>query len=288
MTERKSRRKSSRPPPSPEELQRQRDSFVHTFFKRGAEFTEELLKENERIRQRLVDLESENAKLRAQLASNEAIRDLLRTVEQLEREKTALLGHIRETEALSSRVSARQQEMEEELASLAHLYVATYQLHSTLRLPRVVRHLKDLLQQLVGARDSAFYLATPGRDELVRIAHDGAPLGPERIAIGGREGGDPVETAFLTGASRVESGPLAAASAEHPAAVVPMHFDSQVVGVLVVYRLFEQKDRFVPVDLELFKLLGAHGATAIAASLLFHAAQGRLPDLSAFRDLLSP
>jgi hypothetical protein len=287
VTEKKPRRKSSRPPPSPEELQRQRDSFVHTFFKRGAEFTDELLRENERIRHQLVELESDNAKLRAQLASDEAIRDLLRTVEQLEREKKTLLGHIRETEALSSRVSARQQEMEDELASLAHLYVATYQLHSTLRLPRVVKHLKDLLQQLVGARDSAFYMATPERDALVRIAFDGLPLGAERIPVGPGDGaGDPLETAYLTGVARIETGALAGASLEQPAAVVPMHFDSQVVGVLVVYRVFEQKDRFVPVDFELFKLLGAHGATALAASLLFHAADGRLPDLAPFRDLL--
>ncbi|MFT3769539.1 MAG: hypothetical protein QM820_29225 [Minicystis sp.] len=59
----------------PEDLKKERDAFIQQFFRKGAQFTEELLKENERLRERIADLEHENGKLRAHLASDEAIRD---------------------------------------------------------------------------------------------------------------------------------------------------------------------------------------------------------------------
>ncbi len=132
------RRKSTRPPPSPQEMQWQRDTFVHTFFKKGAEFTEELLRENERLRKFGRELETDNAALRTQLASDEAIRDLFKRIDKLEREKRSLLSHITEAEAVSTRFTSRYSEMEDELATLANLYVASYQLHSTLNLRRVI------------------------------------------------------------------------------------------------------------------------------------------------------
>ena len=53
---------SDRPP---EDLKKERDAFIQQFFRKGAQFTEELLKENERLHDRIGDLERENSKLRA-------------------------------------------------------------------------------------------------------------------------------------------------------------------------------------------------------------------------------
>ena len=41
---------SDRPP---EDLKKERDAFIQQFFRKGAQFTEELLKENERLRDRI-------------------------------------------------------------------------------------------------------------------------------------------------------------------------------------------------------------------------------------------
>src|SRR3954469_10287560 len=91
MTEFKGRPQtpSDRPP---EDLKKERDAFIQQFFRKGAQFTEELLKENERLRDRMDALEIENRRLRAHLASDEAIRDLLRKIEELEREKLELVN----------------------------------------------------------------------------------------------------------------------------------------------------------------------------------------------------
>jgi hypothetical protein len=273
---------------------------VQTFFKKGAEFTEELLRENERLNKRVVELETENAAMRTQLASDEAIRDLLKKIGDLERDKAYLLSTVREQEAVSNRFGARYAEMEEELSNLAHLYVASYQLHSTLRLREVLRHLRELLAQLVGARSHAFYLCDRQAGELVPITSDGVPserlarlavhvateLGASKTVTGPSDpAGGLVERAFLTGVPFVHEGNLSALPAGMPAACVPLRIDDDVVGVLVVHSLLEQKAEFLPVDFALFKMLGAHAATALMGALLLADADGRLPGLQSIERL---
>ena len=67
-----------------------------------------------------------------------------------------------------------------------------------------------------------------------------------------------------------------------------MRIDDRVVGVIIVYTVLPQKERFVSVDYELFKMLGAHGATALMSALLFLAVGGKLPSLEPFQGLESP
>src|SRR5580658_10957994 len=126
--------KKSRPPkreassPSFEDLRQQRTAFVSTFFKKGAEITDELVRDNERLRTMARKLEGENTALRTQLRSDDAIREALKKIDELEREKDALLSQFSQAEAVTTRFTARYTEIEEELANLANVYVASYQL----------------------------------------------------------------------------------------------------------------------------------------------------------------
>src|SRR5277367_4992194 len=151
MTEKKGRgsRRSDRPVQVvAAELKGKRDAFLQTFFRRGAELTDELVSENRRLRDQIGDLEGENAALKTQLASDEAIRDLLKKIDELEREKARLLSTVNRQEEISNRFA----EIEAELESFANLYVASFQLHSSLGVRAVVRNVKELLGQLVGVR----------------------------------------------------------------------------------------------------------------------------------------
>ena len=290
MTEKKSKGRSDRPPVDlAVQLKLQRESFVSTFFKKGAEFTEELVVENERLRTALAELERDNAALRTQLASDEAIRDLLRKIEDLEREKQALLSHVHEAEAHSTQFVSRHEQIEEELANLANLHVASYHLHSTLRLPLVVRHLRELLQQLVGARAYAIYIANDQRSELVPIAAEG--LEASQLAAipygAGETQDDPhgmVERAFVTGIAHVQEGPINYERVS-PAACLPMRIDDRAVGVIAIHALLPQKAAFVAVDFELFKMLGLHAASALVGAQLFSAADGRIPGVEVFQGI---
>jgi GAF domain-containing protein len=296
MTDNKSRPPSRSEAPEAEsgELRQQRDAFVHTFFKKGVEFTEELLRENERLRHQVVKVEHENSMLRTQLKSDQAIRDALTKIEQLEREKDDLLSQFNAAEAVTTRFTGRYAEIEEELSNLANLYVASYQLHSTLDLGLVVKHLRELLAQLVGARSHAIYVSDEKKRQLVPVATDGVDLATlQRIQL--VDGGEPpqgaaglVERVFLTGIPMINEGPLADSNAASPPACVPMRIDDRIVGVIIVYSVLPQKEHFVSVDFELFKMLGAHAATALMSAMIFHDKGGKLPGLDSFRDLETP
>ncbi len=263
-------------------LLEQRDSFIQTFFKKGAELTEELLREDARLRARVRDLEAENAGLRAQVASDDAIRDLLGKIHELEREKRDLLSRIHDVQASTDHYASRFSEIEAENAQLASLYVASHQLHSTLDLRAVVRQLKELLAQFVGARAFAIYLVDEERKELVAIGSEGvATASLRRASI------DAPPFAHVVGSGQAEwvEGDATAGSIDAPAAIVPMLLNGRTVGVIAVFATFEQKPAFVDVDFELFKLLGAHAASALAASRLFALHGARLGPVDAFLDL---
>jgi hypothetical protein len=268
--------------PGRDDLLEQREHFIQTFFRKGAEITEELLHEDERLRRRLRELEAENAALRAQVASDDAIRDLLSKIEQLEREKHDLLSRFSDVQTSSSQYAERVGEIEGENAKLASLYVASYQLHSTLDLRTIVRQIKELLAQFVGARALAIYVADEDKGEVVPIASEGVlPSSLVRV----KSGVGAIGKAYATGCAQWVEGDATSGTVDAPAACIPLRIQDRTAGVIVVFATFEQKPTFVDVDFELFKLLGAHAASALVASRLFAMHDARLPSLDAFVDV---
>jgi hypothetical protein len=290
MIEKKGRgsRKSDRPAAAvAADLKEKRDAFLQSFFKRGAELSDELMQENRRLRDQLGRIESENMELKTQLASDRAIRDLLKKIDQLEREKSRLLSTVHEQEEMTGQISNRFAQVESELESFANLYVASFQLHLSLRLRTVVRHIKELLQQLVGARSVAIYLADEEGRRLVPIASEGVDLASVAdIALQDGALADPVaaiiERTFLTGVLHIAEGDVTSV----PAACIPLHIEDRAVGAIAIFGLFAQKPQFVTVDRELFKLLGAHAGATLVASYTYTSGDGRLPAPEALRKLL--
>jgi GAF domain len=289
MTEKKGRgpRRSDRPGAIvAADLKQKRDAFLHSFFRRGAELTDELVHENKRLRDEITTLEEENAALKTQLASDRAIRDLLEKIDGLEREKSRLLSTVHEHEEITNRFTNRFAEIEQELESFANLYVASFQLHISLRARAVARNVKELLVQLIGVRSLAIYFLDEQQKRLAPISSEGVDMATlPVVSLGDGATADPaaaiIERTVLTGIAHVTDGEIDS----RPAACVPMQLDDRVVGAIVVYSLLEQKRRFVTVDRELFKLLGAHlGATLVAAHS-WSAGDGRLPTPEALRAL---
>src|SRR5262245_50815322 len=245
MTEYKGRHTtpSDRPP---DDLKKERDAYIQQFFRKGAQFTEELLKENERLRERVGELETENRRLRAHLASDEAIRDLLRKIEDLESEKMELMHRSVRAEAVKENYGAQYSEVESELAHFANLYVATTQLHAARSVRGVLRALKEMLAQLLGAAAFAVYFASDDGSELIAITSEGVesaevarhPMGKGAIGRAFATG----EVIFAAGQSPFAPGialpdlaaalpasrDLTKASIDDPAAVIPLQIDGRV------------------------------------------------------------
>ncbi len=264
---------SNRASDVPMDLIKERESFVRSFLKKGVEYTEHLLQENAQLRDEYALLQADNARLRAQVASDDAIRDLLRTVEKLESERNALLAHSTELEEKRIEHQGRHDEIEQEVNDLANLYIASYQLGASLSLRRVVRHLRDMCGQLVGAHGFVIYAIDTKEQSDGPVAYpiafeqlDPASIAPIPVGVG------PVGEACLTGIPRIRedgSENFTQGSHDNPVAVIPMISDGKPVGAISVITLLEQKSQWMNVDRELFQLLGAQAGTALIAANLY-------------------
>lgn len=267
--------------PSPD-LKSERDRFVKS-FSRGSRLTDEFIQDYERLLERLATLEGENANLRAQVAADRAVRELVQKIELLEAEKSDLLSRTNRAEAISHQFTTRVQEVESEFSNLANLYVASNQIHSSLSPRGVTRRIKEVLAQLVGAERYSMYLANQDFTELVPIASEGVPgndLLPVPIA------GSRLGEVLQSGEAKVEEDKNPSqGDLNRPAAVIPLVVDERVVGVIAIFSTLSQKTRFDAVDFELFRLLGQQAAAALVSASLFAQADRRLPGLEAFLDL---
>jgi prefoldin subunit 5 len=261
-----SSRNKNRPSDQPADLRAERETFVRNFLHKGVELTEDLIRENQGLEQQVRHLQDDNARLRAQLASNDAIRELLVTIENLERERKSLLNRSDELERAFQQHEQRHTEVENELNDLASLYVASFQLSGTLSVGRVVRHMCELLEQLVGAQSFVIYIVSPdGKRGLpVGSRGQGEVAGLPSVSVEDGVIGD----VCLTGVPRI-SDPQQAGKEGEPIAVLPLVFDTEVVGIIAISKLLPHKRGWVRVDDELFKLLSAHGATALIAANLY-------------------
>src|SRR5690606_8823314 len=97
----------------PADLSRERESFVRQFLRKGVELTESLIEDNEALRADLAEAQREMARLRAQIASDDAIRDLLRKIETLEVERNKLLARSTALEESTRRTENRNFEVEQ-------------------------------------------------------------------------------------------------------------------------------------------------------------------------------
>jgi len=267
----------------PEDLKRERDLFIQQFFRKGAQLTEEVLKENERLRDRIAELEGENGRLRAHLASDTAMRDLLRKIEALESEKNTLLQRSNAMAAVSDRFTSRHAEVESELASLANLYVATSQIHASSNVRQVLRNIKELLAQLLGAARFGVYIASDDKRELVAVASEGQSFA-DIATLPVNDG--PIGRAFSTGKLFYDTdNDVSKGTVERPAAAVPLSIDGTPIGVIAIFGTLSQKTAFDDQDSELFRLLGTQAALALVSARLFTDAGRKVPGVQAFLDL---
>jgi hypothetical protein len=262
-----------------------RGEELRQMFNRAREFTEELLRENERLRFRIAGLQRDLEERARGSAPDE--RDLLDRLRAAERERDDLLGRFRQVEEANRQAASRYQEIEAQNGQLANLYVASYQLHATLNFSEVVATVKEILINLIGAEAFAIYWvderfgtlrceAAQGMDAKGLPEKIRAEKGPLRRAA---EAGESYYADPLPERGRVE--------VLRPIACIPLKISGRAIGVIAIYRLLEQKRRFSPIDFELFTLLGGHAATALFGSKLYEQSVQKLSSLQGFLDTLT-
>jgi len=253
-------------------------------FNKGKEFTEELLRENQRLRYRVAALETEHGE-----ATTEEIQRLRAEIQQLNDENRRIQQRFREVEEENKDFANRYIEIEEQNNNLANLYVASYQLHSTLDFKEVIQIVQEIVINLIGAESFAILLLDEKTNDLRAIASEGEDVVPGIENLSARLGDGILGGVAKTGESYyinqdVEGGRV---TLEKPLAAVPLKIKEHVIGLIAIYKLLQQKDSFSAVDYELFSLLAAHAATAIFSSKLYSQSERKLNTIQSFLDLLT-
>ncbi len=256
-------------------------------FNQTRQFVEDLLKENERLRYQIALLQSRQPSAPMIERLQKEVEYLRKRVAELERENQFLEARYREIEAENKDFALRYAEIEEQNNNLANLYVASYQLHSTLDFQEVLRIVKEIIINLIGAEMFGIFLLDEKDNHLHLVAHEemdevvGMKVSLEAGILGrvARTG----EPYYINQAVR----PDAPIDYLHPLACIPLKIKERVIGVIAIYRLFIQKDSFSALDHELFSLLAGHAATAIFSARLYTQSERKLMTLQSFLELLT-
>jgi transcriptional regulator with GAF, ATPase, and Fis domain len=253
-------------------------------FRKGEEFTHELLEENEKLRYRIVQLEGRTRF--TDRAGSGQLNSLEEQIGLLEEENRTLLDQYRQMEVENKDFANRYVEVETENNNLANLYVASYQLHSTLDFNESLKIILEIVMNLIGAEEFSIMLLDEKLNELSIVAQEG--MGPQpRAAVAVGHG--IIGTAIKTGEAYFRKGdPADVTDVDYvnPLVCIPLKIKEHVIGTIVIYRLLVQKSEFAAVDYELFSMLAGHAATALFSSKLYSESERKLTTIQSFLDLM--
>jgi hypothetical protein len=264
---------------SNDELARKGQDVLQIVTK-AKEFTEEVLKENERLRYKIASLEASGGGQ----AADERVRALQAKVRALEEKLAEIEASYRKVEEENKEFADRYIEIEEQNNNLANLYVASYQLHSTLDFKEVIRIVQEIVINLIGAEVFHILMVSEKTGLLEVEASEGQTPGRTSIPLGDGDIGEAAETGenyFAESVARTEPAPF-----EKPIAVIPLKIKDSTIGVISINKLLVQKTQFTTMDYELFTLLAGHAATAVFSAKLYSSSARKLSTLQGFLDML--
>lgn len=254
-------------------------------YRRVEDFTHELLKENEKLRFKVAQL-NEKSKFSGTEDSEEERKLLELKLRKAEIEKQEILNRYQEVESENVDFANRYVEIEEENNNLANLYVASYQLHSTLDFKEVLQIVLEIIINLVGAEQFSVMLLDEKKNMLSAVTSEG--IEREKIP------GIPLEEGIIgnvvkTGESYYDERMAVSDTINfsEPLVCIPMKIKEHIIGAIVIYKLLQQKESFNTLDYELFNLLGGHAATAIFSAKLYSESERKLATVQGFLDLLT-
>lgn len=221
-------------------------------------YTASLLRENERLRSQIVTLESDYRRLES--LSNT-------TSEELDR----LRVRLDDVEEQNRRFAQEHHQIETHNSNLANLYVASYQLHSSVDRPTVLQTIQEIIINLIGSEELAIFERGPG-DEFRRVASFG--IHPEALSRF-RLGDGPIGRTLGAGETyvnhQVSGGP------NQITACVPLKVNGEITGGILIFSLLEHKRELAAVDHELLELLAVHASTALYCATLHERADAAVP-----------
>lgn len=224
--------------------------FVERVTEDTRRYAQQLLQENQRLRELAVELETDRDHLRIQL------RRATEELDQRQAQEESLKKRVADAERASEGFRQQYFVVEQQHTDLANLYVASYQLHGTVDRAAVVASLQEILINLVGSEELLILERDLDTNETRALASFG--VDPESYDFTGGVIGE----CLASGERWIADG----ANESRLTACIPLKLDERVSGAIAIFRLLDHKQSLQPVDFELFDLLATHAATALFAT----------------------
>jgi len=133
-------------------------SYVFKVREDTRRYVQDLLGENEKLRRLVASLESDKSRLLSEkMILQEKLLSLREELDRIYHEQSDLRRQLAEVEAANQSSSRQYFEVEQQNNNLANLYVASFQLHSTLDRGEVLAAIKEIVINLIGSEELAIY-----------------------------------------------------------------------------------------------------------------------------------
>jgi GAF domain len=274
---------SPKPPPAGPENNGSPGGVLRSHLKRGEAFIDEILRHNESLRLRVVQLESQLFMDNTPVPPPAAVSELRVVFEQLHKEHDQIQMRLDNVATETEIHKERYAQIEEENDRLVNLFVAGHQLYSTLDLSDAVQIIVEILLNFVGAGRFAILILDEPSGELHAIESYGVELDAVPVV---RKEAEPVVTCFSTGKPEVSNEVHEGWDVSRPLVCIPLKLGHEVLGAVTIYSYLEQKRELTPIDLELFTLLGDRGGAVLESARLFSSSDGGPRSVRTYLELM--
>src|SRR5437899_7578983 len=203
----------------PDDPAKKGQEFFQMFIK-AKEFTEEPMRENERMRFKVANLQPAGPVPSESAPASDRVSEPTGRIRALEGRLGELEARYRKVEEENKEFADRYIEIEEQNNNLANRYVASYQLHSTLDYREVIRIVQEIVINLIGAEAFHIFVVSDKTGQLELETSEGASAPVTTIGIG--EG--PIGLAAKTGENffAAQVAHKEATPFDQPTAVIPL------------------------------------------------------------------
>lgn len=257
---------------------------LRSYLKRGEDFIDEILRHNELLRLRVVQLESQLFMDNTPVPPPAAAHELRVVFEQLHKEHAEIERRLDEVASETEFNRERYEQIEEENDRLVNLFVAGHQLYSTMDLSDAVQIIVEILLNFVGAGRFAILILDEPTGELHAIESYGVDRG--LVPIMSRNV-DPVAACFASGKPEIIEEVPEGWDVNRPLVCIPLKLGTEVLGAVTIYSYLEQKRELTAIDLELFSLLGDRGGAVLESARLFESSGGGPRSVRAYIELMT-
>lgn len=247
------------------------DHYVQKVHDETQRCLAELKSHNERLRLQAAALDSERGRLQQEkLRLHEQLMDAREEISRSHEEHDALIRRLKDVEVENERVAAQFLDIETQNTNLANLYVASYQLRSSLEREQILGAIREIIVNLIGSEEFAVYERIDGADGLILADAFEADV---RIARHVRFGEGIIGNVAATGEPYMSDEANRGAGMT---ACIPLTVGEHVNGAIAVFRLLPQKaNALESLDHELLDLLAAQAGVALYCSHLHEQTTGR-------------